>query len=221
MAVKHPAPFNENVLIEIGKFIERGWRVLDPMAGIGRIHLLEHCETVGVEIEPEWANQHPGTIVGDALHLPEDWAESFDAVATSVTYGNRMADHHNAKDASRRITYRHYLGRPLHPANSGQLHWGEKYREFEIALMTEVRRVLKPGGRFLLNLKNFIRNGEEIDIIEWHHTWLRRHGFLTEEVREIDTPGMRFGANREKRKDFEVLLVMRKKGVRRVERRGH
>ena len=50
---------------------------------------------------------------------------TFDMVVTSPTYGNRMADHHNAKDGRRRITYTHNLGRTLTPGNSGAMQWGE------------------------------------------------------------------------------------------------
>lgn len=40
---------------------------------------------------------HPRTIVGNALALPFPDA-TFDAIATSPTYGNRMADSHNAQE---------------------------------------------------------------------------------------------------------------------------
>lgn len=78
--------------------------VLDPFAGVGKIHTLEN-HTSGIELEPEWAAQAPInkgiTIVGDALERMREWATfyvGFDAVVTSPTYGNRMADHHDAKE---------------------------------------------------------------------------------------------------------------------------
>jgi hypothetical protein len=94
---------------------------------------VENCSpcrgpTVEVELEPEWASQHPRTMVGDARALPLPDA-TFDMVVTSPTYGNRMTDHHNAKDGSRRITYTHNLGRTLTPGNSGAMQWGEDYRQ--------------------------------------------------------------------------------------------
>jgi hypothetical protein len=51
------------------------------------------------------------------------------------------------------------LGRPLTPGNSGALQWGEEYRALHVAVWTECRRVLKPGGIFVLNVKDHIRGG--------------------------------------------------------------
>lgn len=52
---------------------------------------------VGTELEPEWACQSERVEVGNALQLR--WrANTFDFVFTSCTYGNRMADHHNAQE---------------------------------------------------------------------------------------------------------------------------
>lgn len=107
-ARRHPAPFPKYILDRLGLWLSaerrtvgKPLRILDPMAGIGRIHDLPRRlgETVGVELEPEWAHARKATIVGDATALPDDWAHTFDAVVTSPVYGNRMSDHHEAKDA--------------------------------------------------------------------------------------------------------------------------
>lgn len=86
----------------IAGYLEPGWHVLDPFAGVGRIHelrdLVEDLTTLGIEIEPEWAALHPSTWVGNSLELPLSWTDRWDAVVTSVTYGNRFSDHHKAKD---------------------------------------------------------------------------------------------------------------------------
>ncbi len=94
----HPATFSEPVLQEIAKVpIAPGSRVLDPFAGTGKIHSFEQWDTWGVEIEPEGAVMHPRTIIGDATNLP--FSDGiFDAVVTSPVYGNRMSDHHEAKE---------------------------------------------------------------------------------------------------------------------------
>lgn len=108
MKRRHPAPYPRYVLARIElwlngerRALQRPLRILDPMAGIGRIHDLPKRlgETVGVELEPEWAEQRVGTVVGDATVLPDEWAETFDAVVVSPAYGNRMSDHHEAKDS--------------------------------------------------------------------------------------------------------------------------
>lgn len=93
---KFSAPISERLAELLAAEAERRGRplvVLDPFAGIGRIHRLptaiEHA-TVGVELEPEWAIAG-GSIPGDATALPFR-SGAFDAIATSPCYGNRMAD---------------------------------------------------------------------------------------------------------------------------------
>ena len=104
----HPAKFPNYVLDRIALYVRaearalgRPARVLDPFAGVGRIHSLPSriAETTGIEIEPEWAACRSRTLVGDATQLPPEWTGTFDVVATSPCYGNRLADHHEAKDA--------------------------------------------------------------------------------------------------------------------------
>lgn len=243
--VKHPAKFSNKVLevmdavileetlkLAQGDSVKDFIRLLDPFAGVGRVHELERAwmQTWGVEIEHEWANQNSRTIVGDARALPLWWTEWFDIVATSPTYGNRMADHHEAKDVcrdchnandlarqrchrcggsglSKRLTYRHTLGRALSDGNSGSMQFGHEYRMLHIDAWREVRRVLKKDGLFLLNVSNHIRNGEEVKVAEWHRDVCLRLGFSLRETLEIETPRMGFGANRNARVSHEKLYV--------------
>lgn len=103
----HPAPWLRGALALAERHVNaerralgRPVRVLDPFAGIGRIHDLpaRMADTIGVELEPEWAACRSRTIVGDATALPFGDA-SFDAVITSPCYGNRVSDHHEARDS--------------------------------------------------------------------------------------------------------------------------
>jgi len=210
--MKHPAKFTPSILAAIEPLLPESGKVLDPFAGTGRVHELEtpaRC-TFGIEIEPEWAAMHPRTYVGNALDLPfcDWWA---DAIVTSPTYGNRMADHHEAKDGSRRMTYRHTLGRPLSADNSGQLQWGREYQAFHRTAWSEAIRVLVPGGLFVLNIADHVRKGEVQRVSLWHWQCLRYGlGLETVSVRKVRTPGMRFGQNGAARVGHEFVIAMRK-----------
>ena len=127
--VAHPAVFSDSILPVLASLLEpEHRRILDPFAGIGRVHELRgllgwEVDTVGVELEKEWADLHLDTHVGNALAL--EFSDGVvDAIVTSPTYGNRMADNHNAKDGSVRRSYTHDLGRQLTQDNSGAMQWG-------------------------------------------------------------------------------------------------
>lgn len=183
--------------------------VLDPFAGTGKIHSLPF-KTVGVEIEKEWAEMHPQTIHGDALNLPFN-SNTFDAICTSPTYGNRMADHHDAKDSSKRITYRHVLGRELNDNNSGKMQWGDKYKKFHQEAWVESKRVLKPNGIIILNVSNHIRNKTEQPVTQFHIDLITNLGLDMVEHHQVNTPRMRYGRNNGARIDYESVIVFRRK----------
>lgn len=205
----HPAPFSKSLYEILAQEIKGHNLVLDPFAGIGRIHeigALAGVETIGIELEPEWADQHPKTIQGNALRLPFPDG-MFTCVCTSPCYGNRFADSHNAKDGSSRRTYKHLLGRDLHPDNSGQLQWGPKYREFHEKAWAEVLRVLRPAGKFVLNVSDHIRNGELQLVSAWHSETLMNMGFVLSDVVEVETRRYRHGTNRDARPRAEYVFI--------------
>lgn len=207
---RHPAKYSPTVLHEVQRLVAGFNRVLDPFAGPTGCDSSPNC--VGVEIEPEWAT-HERSIVGDATSLPFKDC-SFDAVATSPCYGNRMADHHDARDLSRRHTYRHSLGRPLNDRSSGKLQWGKAYREFHEAAWTEVHRVLRPFGIFVLNVSDHVRAGQVQLVTDWHRRVIEDLDFCFIDELIIETPRMRHGENYQLRVDHESILVfLRRAGL--------
>lgn len=190
-----------------------GAEVCDPFAGSSRgveyLHRVCGFNAHGVELEPEWAEMSALTIQGNALELP--WGDaSFDAVFTSPTYGNRMAD----KDQRESVagTYAKSLGRESSEGSSNHLQWSEAYRSFHVAAWLEATRVLKPGGYFLLNIKNHIRGGEEQFVSEWHAGVLGGMAYSLVDKAFVETPSQRHGANSEARVDGENLFLFRLKG---------
>lgn len=214
----HPAPFSDPILDAVAGHLKEtgqtGATVLDPFAGTGRVHELRDrvdVRTVGVEIEPEWAAKHDDTVEGNALHLSDTIAPgSVDAIATSPTYGNRMADHHDAKDDSVRLTYKHTLGHDLHEDNSGQLQWGDDYRAFHEQAWREAAAALRPGGTFTLNIKNHWRSGEQQRVTEWHINALFSLGLTLEALDIVPTKGLMAGANADVRTLGEFVITFRK-----------
>lgn len=225
----HPATFNDDILAAINTLLPtRRLSILDPFAGVGRVHELRSRghSTYGIEIEPEWADQHEHTIVGNVLELDEalnrmfvgyyhtgPWR--FDAIVTSPCYGNRMADRY-AGDAkgTRRHTYRTYLGRDLHPTSSGSLQWGKQYRVFHRRAWAEVTRVVEPGGLFILNVKDHIRKGKIQPVTKFHLRTLELLGWGLEEEHRVQASGIRHGENHEARVWYETVARLRRRKMK-------
>jgi hypothetical protein len=216
---QHPAKFSDPILVVINEVLAaeskrqgRLLRVLDPMAGVGRIHELDRqyvSETIGVEIETEWAMAHPGTEQGDATALR--WPDgAFSVTISSPPYANRMADSFNARDNSRRITYKHLLGRDLTPGSGARLQWGNAYREWASRVLDEMIRVTEEGGLVCINISNHIRNFKEQPVSEWWRDKMIASGLKLEKSIPIRTSRMRFGENNAARVKNEWLFVMRK-----------
>ena len=210
----HPAKYTDILLPVMAGMLRGRRRILDPFGGTGKVFLLEHWLGAGVEIqavelEPEFAAVNPRTKVGNALALP--WPDGyFDAVNTSPTYGNRMAD--CLQDNWQRISYTDRLGRKLSPDNSGAMQWGPKYRAFHVAAWTEARRVLQEGGAFVLNIKNHIRAGKVQPVTEWHIEALTALGFRLQRHERVPTPSMRYGVNSDKRVEYESVILFTLEG---------
>jgi SAM-dependent methyltransferase len=213
-ALKHPAPFSSSILRVVKDLLDERFagqktvKVLDPFAGTGRVHLLQGYgyTTTGVELEPEWAALSEWTEVGTALKLR--WRRgSFDAIVTSPTYGNRLADSYDAVDPESRHSYHFDLGRELTSGNSGAMHWGDNYRDFHEKAWSEAVRVLKPRSRFILNIKDHLRDGAWQDVSAWHTQTLIDLGLRVVAIRPIATRGTPSGSNADVRSDAELVIA--------------
>ena len=222
-SVSHPAKYSNPVLEAVASFVPPTHnRVFDPMAGVGGIRRLPHSidhkiEVFGMEIEKEWAAEWSNCFAGNLLDAPgyvldflyhhSGWSIRPDVIATSPTYGNRMADHHNARDPSKRMTYRHQLGRALHADNSGQLQWGPGYMRFHEIAWERCWALLGEYGRLVVDIRDHIRGGERQRVTEWHMRTLFDLGFKLVGFTTVDTPGMGFGANRDTRAGPTIVMA--------------
>lgn len=216
----HPATFSKELFDVLVQELRDTHRVIDPFSGTGLIH--ELCEaadvpvSTGVELEPEWANDdiyigpYRTQIVGDCREMIRQLGY-FDCVCTSPSYGNRMADHHDAKDGSKRNTYKHRLGRDLSDGNSGAMQWGEEYREFHRYVWEQCVDSLIHGGKFILNIKDHIRKHEIVHVSDWHMSVLVDElGLIEEGHAKIPCRGNRQGQNGKARVEFESVFTLRK-----------
>ena len=224
---KHPAKFSSPIMDHFTEVLHRwepdlpetelnpgGISILDPMAGVGKIHQLAggSWRTFGVELEEEWASQHEKTLKGDARDLP--WLDgSFSAVVTSPSYGNRMADQYLGEKGaepgkrSKRNTYAFALGRRLTDGSGAALQWGTGYRDLHSLIMAEMVRVLHPGGILVLNMSDHIRQGSRQYVTSWWFEEARHRGLFFVEGQRIETRRQKQGANRDLRVDGEQVLV--------------
>lgn len=215
--VNHPAKYSQEFIPIFFKELKEYNNVLDPFAGTGRIGLIKNYGFTGKiyanELEPEWLkeNKYNCDVLTycDAEFLPYE-SSFFDAICTSPTYGNRMADCHNAKDNSKRNTYTHCLGHKLNDENTGKLQWGNKYREKHQKIYKELYRVLKDNGIFVINISNHIRKGVEIDVCGWTTECLQAIGFVNIKEYNIKTKRNKFGRNGNVRVENEKIIIFKK-----------
>lgn len=224
----HPAPYHLNILAEFDRILSWRFRerhnkirILDPMAGTGRIHLLDHWHEEGdnpprvisaVDIE-EWPDQEGPVRIADSTN-PKLWNPGqFDAICVSPVYPNRMTDHHNAKDDSVRHSYTHDLGMPLEANNTGRMPWGEEHRRVTTEIWRNCNLWLPVGGLFLLNIKDNLYTKKKVKwrrrATDWHIVTLLWCGFTLLEITDVPLKGMRFGANPE-RVPFEHVITFGK-----------
>lgn len=189
----HPATYPQAVLDVFEDIIPSGSTVLDPFGGIGGIHRLDR-DTFAIEIEPEWAQIDPRTTLGDARNIAALFpGRLFDVIATSPAYGNRLADaFYNAADPEARHSYALDLGRPLTAGNGAGLHFDTdgEYERLHEEVWAAAVGALREGGLFLLNCKDFARDGKIMPVTGWHVGTLTDLGLRAIDLRTIPVAGL-------------------------------
>ena len=217
--VEHPAKYSKKIYNYLEDLVDslaplfdrRPIRILDPMAGVGTIHRLARpvlVSTTGLEIEPEWAEQHPDTIEGDATAMPFG-NDNFELIIFSPPYGNRMADQFVSKDGTYRVTYYHFLGRRLHENSAAGAHWGPAYWKLMHDVLVECKRVNVPDGLIIINVSDFIKAGKVVPVVQWYLDTMFGLGYRVIRDTEIKTPRMGYGANQKLRVDCEHILTFK------------
>lgn len=241
----HPAPYPKHIqkiFADIANTLGIT-DVLDIFAGVGNIGRLKEYGYTGKirtsEIEPSWMGKSTKELhkergvdevnVGDSRKLlyPDN---SIQAIMTSPTYGNLMA----LRSASKLDSYQAMVGRQLKEGNTGGEVWGPEYEKLHEEVYDEAYRVVKPGGYFVLNMKdkpvnavdaknNWIpKAGSTVEVVDnvmkatdWHIYALEEAGF--ELIDRIKVPEARpisahHAKLREKTVGYEEIVVLQKPG---------
>ena len=232
-AAKHPAPYTDALLPIFAELLLKSHchsvavgpgpaKILDPFAGTGKIARLRswlpQAEFYGYEIEPEWADTGPRGRLH--LHHRRQPADALPRrhVRRHLHQPDLRQPHGRSSRGARRQPAPHLppRARPaadtreLRGAAMGRWHRRREYRALHVAVWTECRRVLKPGGIFVLNVKDHIRGGVLQEVTNWHAVTLLMLGFVCTRRVHVPCPGQRHGANGHLRVDYESVLQFRR-----------
>ncbi len=213
MTIPHLCPWSEPILDALRPILRNAPGVHDPFAGAGdRLGAL--CDELevgftGTELEPEWVAD-PRVLVGDSTDpdsYPEPIAGRWPWIVTSPVYPNGMADHFEPKDASKRMTYRARLGRPLHENNAGRhsVRGGKKAEHRYWDLHARCVRLWPDVA--VVNVKDFLTAGRLYPLTARWFSLLEDDGYVVDQVHRVPCPGNRYGANHDVRVEHESILV--------------
>jgi hypothetical protein len=212
---KHPAPFTESIIdrleVLIPKHIPPDRVIHDPFGGEG-VRLGKLCDKLGYTFSgtdlENWRGGDERVIEGDATYA---WSYPLVpyAVVTSPTYNNGCNDHFEAKDDSRRLTYRDRAGHALHDNNTGR--WsGRSSKKAEAQYWKLTRKsVVHWPNIAIVNVKDSVRSTWDGGIYPLVQLWtelLEEFGYQVD-AEEVKCPGWRFGQNSDKRLQTESILV--------------
>jgi hypothetical protein len=133
-------------------------------------------------------------------------------VVTSPTYPNGMSDHFNRQDGTQGYTYRTALGQGLDQDNSGRysIRGGQKALSLYWAIVrSAVDCWAMSGASVAVNVKDFIHDRGVYPLADEWVVLLDEYGYHVANRVKVPTKGMRNGANRDARLEYEEIIVAR------------
>lgn len=216
---EHPAPYSPEVIAAIREHLEPGMHVHDPFAGEGlRLGALCDemlCTFTGTEIEAPFILDSR-VRHGDSTLIKHYPLPPF-TIVTSPVYPNGIADDFNARDNSKRRTYRAARAtivgtdEPLHPNNQGkygyrgQPLWSPA-RAIYWALARQVVHCWRDADAAIVNVSDFFGPTHREPVVDGWTEILTEQGWDVCPM-PVETKRWRNGANRDARVEAEVLLL--------------
>jgi SAM-dependent methyltransferase len=240
----HHAKMNLNLVQAVlDRYSDPGDLVLDPMAGTGSVFvgLLTGRRVIAGDIEAQWARLLRENQIGlarqslialatpglgcrwDGARLPLATGQ-VDLCLTSPPYYDTFSNWDASSNILEERHNQHGLSYGAHPRQIANRHVYEDYLRAMRAVYAECWRVLSPGKKLVLVLKDVIRGGRRVPVVRDNETLALATGFLLVERFDVPARGTRFrNVNRAKlgqaAPELEPVLVFEKRSPREARRR--
>jgi hypothetical protein len=223
------------------RFTAPGDLVLDPMGGAGStlMGLLAGRRVAIGDIEVQWARllgrnlelcrqdliglATPGLACQwDAANLPLAGGRS-DFLLTSPPYFDTFSNWDASSNILERRQNEHGLSYGVHDRQIANHHIYEEYLGAMREVYLEAWRALRPQGKMALIVKDVIRGGRRVPVVEDNFSLALVSGFNLQHRDDIPVRGSRFtNVNRSRGQaapSTETVLVLEKQVIRRVKQR--
>jgi hypothetical protein len=233
----HHAKANLNLLQSIvDRYSQPGDLLIDPMGGAGSIlvGLLTGRRVIVGDVESQWARllrdnhqalHHQSIIAFNTPGLPAQWdaaklplaSGQGDLFITSPPYFDTFSDWDATSNllVERDHVNEHGISYGVHPRQLANIHVYEAYLRAMLAVYQEVWRTLSTSGKLVLILKDVIRGGRRVPVVEDNLCLARCAGFRLLERFDVPARGTRFRNVNKARlgqagPEFEPVLVLEK-----------
>lgn len=227
----HPARFSKEIVDAFRDLLPAGIHVHDPFGGDG-VRLGHLCTELGLtfsgtEIEPEFiidTRVRKGDSTKARTYPRQDRWPYW--IVTSPVYPNGMADHWEAKDKSKRKTYRWVLAqllgydRPLHKNNQARYGYRGTKRGGRSIKRSQYWRIAREcaehwvfADRIVLNVSDFMHSNTDVEpaVQDWIDM-LVDMGWKIERDIDVSTRRYKNGSDesRDQRVEHERVIVFQR-----------